>query len=98
MQAPIPATAHAVRLALCGAVALSLLCAAATSAGSDAARLTVSATIPKRASVDVLRQPSSVTVTAADITRPSNGLTSWRRGIALMQQRHFLHRKYLSYP
>jgi len=62
-----------VRLALCGAVAIGLVvlsgvCSTAL-AGSGGAKLTVTATVLKRASLKVLAQPSSVAVTADDIAR-----------------------------
>lgn len=70
MRAAISATLHAARLALCGAVAICAVCAApASSAGTTEARLAVRAAVLKRASVTVLKQPSMVTVTAADIAR-----------------------------
>lgn len=56
------ALGHALVLGLCGV-------APAAVAGSDEARVTVSATILKHASLKVLAQPSSVVVTAADIAR-----------------------------
>jgi hypothetical protein len=71
MQAPIPVTA--VRLALCGAVAIGLVVSSAMCstafAGSGGAKLTVTATVLKRASLKVLAQPTSVAVTAGDIAR-----------------------------
>lgn len=57
---------HVRRLAL-HALALGLLCAMLPAQADT--RLTVSATILKRASLQVLAQPSSVLVTAADVAR-----------------------------
>jgi hypothetical protein len=60
----------AVQIAMYSALALGLLgMPAAATAGSSGAKLTVSATILKHASLNVLAQPSSVVVTAADIAR-----------------------------
>ncbi|HWP10301.1 MAG TPA: hypothetical protein VNN06_00660, partial [Ramlibacter sp.] len=53
-----------------GTVFVSLLMTPSeASAGDSSAKLTVSATIRKHASLQVLAQPSSVVVTAADIAR-----------------------------
>lgn len=57
-----------VQVAMCSALALSLLAVPATARAGDG-KLTVSATILKHASLNVLAQPSSVVVTAADIAR-----------------------------
>jgi hypothetical protein len=62
---------NAARFAIFGAMAIGLLGASVplTAAASSEAKLTVSATVLKRASLKVLAQPSSVVVTAADIAR-----------------------------
>ncbi len=57
-----------VQVAMCSALALSLLAVPATATAGDG-KLTVSATILKHASLNVLAQPSSVVVTMADISR-----------------------------
>jgi hypothetical protein len=62
---------NAARFAIFGALAIALLgvsCPPAA-AGSSEAKLTVSATILKRANLKVLAQPGSVVVTASDIAR-----------------------------
>jgi hypothetical protein len=73
MRAAILATARTARLAVCGAVAIGLVvlsgvCSTAV-AGSGGAKLTVTATVLKRASLKVLARPSSVAVTAGDVAR-----------------------------
>lgn len=57
-----------VQLAMCSALALGLLGMPATATAGDV-KLTVSATVLKHASLNVLAQPSSVVVTEADISR-----------------------------
>jgi len=59
------------QLAIFGTLLLALLGAsgAATAAGSNEVKLTVTATVLKRATLKTLAQPSSVVVTAADIAR-----------------------------
>jgi hypothetical protein len=59
------------QLAIFSAVVLALLggLGPAAAAGSAETKLTVTATILKRASLKVLAQPSSVVVTAADVAR-----------------------------
>lgn len=57
-----------VQVAMCSALALSLLGMPATATAGDV-KLTVSATVLKHASLNVLAQPSSVVVTEADISR-----------------------------
>ncbi len=61
---------RAAQLAIYTALGLGLLVVpAVATAGSGEAKLTVSATVLKHASLNVLAQPSSVVVTAADIAR-----------------------------
>lgn len=56
-----------VQVAMCSALALGLLGVPAATAGD--VKLTVTATVLKHASLNVLAQPSSVVVTEADIAR-----------------------------
>lgn len=58
-----------VQLAALNVLALGLLGVPATAQASSEAKLLVSATVLKRATLQVLAQPSSVVVTAADIER-----------------------------
>ncbi|NPC58062.1 hypothetical protein [Caenimonas soli] len=51
------------------ALALGLLCLPATSQAAGEIKMTVSATILKHASLQVLSQPTAVVVTAADLAR-----------------------------
>lgn len=53
----------------CGVVVLGMLMPVLAEAGSSEAKLTVTATVVKHASLKVLTQPASVVVTAADIAR-----------------------------
>lgn len=55
--------------ALLGAAAIGMLAPASAAASGPEAKLLVTATVLKRASLQVLNQPSSVVVTAADIAR-----------------------------
>jgi hypothetical protein len=68
MQYAKAALTQTVQVAMCSALALGLLGMPATATAGDG-KLTVSATVLKHASLNVLAQPSSVVVTAADISR-----------------------------
>lgn len=69
MRYPKKIVSRAAQLVAGAALALGLLGAPLTAAASDEAKLTVTATILKRASLKVLAQPAAVVVTAADIAR-----------------------------
>lgn len=57
------------RLAASAALAVGLLGAPLTATAAGEAKLTVTATVLKRASLKVLAQPAAVVVTAADVAR-----------------------------
>src|SRR5688572_9964470 len=57
------------QLVICGLQLAALLGVPATAQASSEAKLLVSATVLKRATLQVLAQPSTVVVTAADIAR-----------------------------
>ena len=69
MRYPKKIVSRAAQLAAGAALALGLLGAPLTAAASGEAKLTVTATILKRATLKVLAQPAAVVVTAADIAR-----------------------------
>ncbi len=70
LQAPAKAAIRTVRRALAGAVLLGLSVVSFNAvADANATSLTLSATVRKHASLQVLAQPASVTITAADIAR-----------------------------
>ena len=60
---------RAARLAAGAALATGLLAAPLTAAASGEAKLTVTATILKRATLQVLAQPATLVVTSADLAR-----------------------------
>jgi hypothetical protein len=69
MRYPKKIVSRAAQLAAGAALALGLLGVPLTAAAADEAKLTVTATVLKRASLKVLAQPTAVVVTAADIAR-----------------------------
>jgi len=70
IQGKLDATiAKVATFGICGVVVLGMLMPGLAEAGSSEAKLTVTATVVKHASLKVLAQPASVVVTAADIAR-----------------------------
>jgi hypothetical protein len=71
MRKPNSTWAPAAQLAIFSSLAIGILggSGVAAAAGSAEAKLTVTATVLKRASLKTLTQPTSVTVTTADIAR-----------------------------
>jgi hypothetical protein len=60
---------HTVQCAVMGAAGMGFLMVPADALAGSETKLTVTATVLKRASLKTLAQPSSVTITAADIAR-----------------------------